>query len=397
MADYQYINNTGVIIPDTETLLIEVQDEFKNAFGADMSTDPSTPQGLLITGETIARKKVVDNNSALANQINPNVAGGVFLDAICALTGLRRAVATPSLVKSAPLTGIAGAIIPSGSRAKTTDFEFELISTAIIALDGTATGDFQSVNLGAIPCGIGDLNTIVTTVLGWETVTNPDVAILGTDEQSDESLRSLRRNTLALQGVALVESIISALYDTIGVRSLQFRENIASTIQVIDGITMIPHSIWACVDGGTDEAIGEALLNNKSLGAGYNGVQVVNVVEPISGQTYVVNFDRPDPISVICRITVKVNASLVNPVTSVKEAIILWANGGVNGEDGLTVGTPVSPFEIGATVNSQIQGIYIQLVELSYETPVAWQSTELAIAIDEIAILVAGGITVVIV
>jgi len=397
MADYQYINNTGVIIPDTETLLIEVQDEFKNAFGADMSTDPSTPQGLLITGETIARKKVVDNNAALANQINPNVAGGVFLDAICALTGLRRAVALPSLLKSVELTGVSGAIIPAGVRARTTDFEFESISTAIIALDGTAIVDFQSVDLGAIPCGIGDLNTIVTTVLGWETVTNPDVAILGTDEQSDESLRSLRRNTLALQGVALVESIISALYDTIGVRSLQFRENIASTIQVIDGITMIPHSIWACVDGGTDEAIGEALLNNKSLGAGYNGVQVVNVVEPISGQTYVVNFDRPDPISVICRITVKVNASLVNPVTSVKEAIILWANGGVNGEDGLTVGTPVSPFEIGATVNSQIQGIYIQLVELSYETPVAWQSTELAIAIDEIAILVAGGITVVIV
>ncbi len=90
---YNYIEPQGVIVTDTTgEILNEVINEYQNAFGQDLIAPTinnpqsfSTPQGLLITSETLARQSVVDNNALLANQINPNVSGGIFLDAILAL------------------------------------------------------------------------------------------------------------------------------------------------------------------------------------------------------------------------------------------------------------------------------------------------------------------------
>lgn len=44
MASYQYIESTGVIVPDTETLLDEVQQVWRGILGEDMPVDPETPQ-----------------------------------------------------------------------------------------------------------------------------------------------------------------------------------------------------------------------------------------------------------------------------------------------------------------------------------------------------------------
>ena len=74
MADvYNYINTTGLIVPDSSEILTEVQNEYVAAFGADLQVNnPNSPQGLLINAETQARIAVANNNATLANQINPS-------------------------------------------------------------------------------------------------------------------------------------------------------------------------------------------------------------------------------------------------------------------------------------------------------------------------------------
>lgn len=398
MADYQYLTNSGAVIPDTADILTGVQNEYRDAFGADLVVDPATPQGVLITAETIAREAVVANNAALANQINPNIAGGIFLDAIWALTGGQRQAATRSTV-AATLTGVQGAIIPAGVRASTGigGDEFELISAVVIPAGGSVTGNFQSVEFGEIAAPVGALDTIVTPVLGWETITNAAGATLGTNEQSDISSRRQRRNTLALQGVALAEAITSALYAVHGVKSLSFRENVASTTQTIDGVSMIPHSIYACVDGGTDADIAAALLENKSLGAGYNGGLTIPVVEPVSGQTYDVKFSRPDEINILIRATVSVGVSTIDPQTAVRDAIMSFVTGEQDGEDGWTVGADVSPFELAGAVNRQASGLFVQNMEVTKQSVNVFASATIPIEIFEVARTTPGLIQVVVV
>jgi hypothetical protein len=396
MSDYAFVQSTGTIVPDTSTLLTEVSDEYKSAFGSDLVTTPDTPQGVLIAAETAARDGMVRNNAELANQINPNLGGGIFLDAICALSGLERIAATRSTVTGS-LTGVAATLIPEGTRAQTGAGDvFE--TTGDVTLDGSGLGSvvFQSVETGPIPASIGELDQIVDGVIGWETVTNAAAATLGAAEESDAALRSRRRATLALQGIALPEAITSALMDTDGVKSLSFRENIASTTKTIDTIIMAPNSIFVCIDGGTDSDVAEVLLRNKSAGADWNGTTTVTVTEPFSGQDYDVKFQRPDDVPIWVRATVRPSAALSNPETTVKEAILEYVNGELSDEPGFVVGGEVSPFELAGAVNRIQPSIYVQKMEVSLDG-VSYVTTSLPIEIDEIATLTEAHISVVIV
>ncbi len=393
--DYVYITNTGVIVPDTAVLQTTVQNEYKAVFGTDLVVDPSTPQGVLITAETLARDVVVRNNAALANQINPNIAGGVFLDAICALTALQRDAATKSFVV-AQLTGVNGTSIPEGSQAKTVNGDLFASTETGVIVDGSVEIPFQSVEFGAIAAPENTLTQIISDVLGWETINNSQSAVLGTGTQSDQSLRALRKNTLALQGVALPEAIISALYNVPEVRSLSFRENITNSTATIDGVSMVAHSIYACVDGGTDSDVAAALLANKSLGANWNGAEDVTVVDAASGQSYVVKFARPTPVNIKVRAYVRSASALVNPITATKNAIMDYANGLLEGEPGFTVGSSVSTFELAGAVNRESPGVYVQKIETTVISSDGdmWSTVEIPIGIDEIAALLVSNITV---
>lgn len=392
MADYEYINATGVVVPDTSDILAGVQTEYRDAFGADLVVTPDTPQGVLITAEALARAGVVNNNAALANQINPNVAGGVFLDAIMALTGMQRAVATPTVVPGVTLTGVAGTVIPGGSLAATAAGDrFQSVSTVTLNGSGTAAVDFQSVEYGPIPCNTSALTTIVSSVLGWETVTNPTAGTPGSATQSDQAARALRQNTLAFQAVSLAEAITSALYNVPGVRSLAFRENTADTTQVIDGVSMVSHSVFACVDGGTDLDVAAALLENKSSGCAWNGSTTVNVIEPASGQNYAVKFTRPAVKGVLVKVTTTNGAA-----ADIIQAVLDYADGLIEGLAGFVVGADVSPFEIAGAIMSRFPAYYIQKVEISLTSPVSYTTDPIAIGIDEIAHTQASYVTVVI-
>ncbi|HZZ80043.1 MAG TPA: baseplate J/gp47 family protein [Gemmataceae bacterium] len=399
-APYQYIETTGVIVPDTSGILAEVQTEYQDVFGADLIVTPDTPQGVLINAEALARTGVVNNNAALANQINPNIAGGVFLDAIMSLTGMQRTAQTQTQVTNVTITGVSGTVIPQGSLAKTSaGDQFQTLSSATIPDGGTTTVNFASVAYGPIPCGTGELNLIVSSVLGWETVNNSTSGTLGSITQSDQAARALRQNTLAFQGISLAEAITSALYAAEGVTSLTFQENVSPNTQTINGISMVGHSIYACVAGGSDTDVAAALLENKSSGCAWNGGTTVNVLEPASGQTYAVQFDRPSQIGILIRVT-SPNGDAQNVIQSVLDYAnglieITGTNGVISNVPGFVVGADVSPFEIAAAIVSENPGTYVSQVEISLTSPIAYSTDVIEIGVNEQATTQASYITVV--
>lgn len=395
MADYGYIVETGVIVPDTAATLDQVRNEYRTAFGDDLDVSAETPQGVLITAETESRDAVARNNAALANQINPNLAGGVFLDAVWKLTGGQRFTATPSVIRGAVLAGIPSTIIPAGVIASVgpDGARFQLASTVVLDGTGEALGVFQSVELGAFPAAVGALNTIVTGVLGWETVTNPYAAEEGELEESDAASRRRRRLTLALQGVSLPEAIVSGVMDLPGVRSMILRENVTNAPITIEGVDLVAHSIYVCVDGGIDNDIALMLLRKKSMGAGWNGTTTISVIEPYSGQTYAVKFSRPDEITIYMRVTVAANAPYADVPGTIRAAILAYANGEQADEDGFVVGGDVSAFEIASAVNRTAAPIYVTNLELSLDG-ITYSTTTIPITIAEIATVIAGNIAV---
>lgn len=378
---YNFLNNSGIVVADTDSVYQEVEQEYKKAFGNDLVTTADSPAGVLITAETIARTNTAQSMAEVANQINPDIASGVFLDAIWSLTGGARTKATSTSVE-ATLTGVAGTVIPAGSQAKTNDENiFSLVSDTLIPVSGSTTATFLSVEKGAIPCTAGALNTIVSQVLGWETINNTDAGTLGLETQSDIKAREQRKLELAIIGRSTVEAICSALYSLVDVKSLSFRENTASSTQTIDGIQMIAHSIYVCVDGGTDEEIAKALLDNKTLGAGYNGSQEVSIIEPISGQKYTVKFDRPTIVQIQVKISVKVISYTGSAQDFVKNAILAYANNPIKTE-GFTVGNDVSPVEIASSVAVNT-GFFVSDIQIKKQSDEGYARTTIPIALNE--------------
>ena len=386
MADYQYITPLGVILPDTADIRASVEAEWREALGADIDLSPDTPQGVLVTAEVEARDAVVRNNAELASQINPDIAGGVWLDAIWALTRGKRRPATRSQLAVAALGGIPGGIIPAGSRAGVSGSGdlFETTATVILDAGGAATVNMQSVEFGPIAAPAGQLVQVATSILGWETINNPSGAALGSLQESDIAARARRRNTLALQGVALPEAITSRLYAVDGVRSVAFRENVTDVAATIDGILIGPHSIYVCVQGGTDADVAQALLETKSLGAGWTGTTTVNIVEPFSGQTYAVNFQRPASVTVSIRVTARFNG--LDGQTIIPLALQQYADGELEGQDGFVIGEDVTTFEISGAINQVEPRIFVTNVELSTDG-INYASAPIAVGIDEVAAL----------
>ena len=389
----QYVTDTGIIVPDTESVKTQVQNEFKNALGQDLSLEDSTPQGRLIDAETIARKSVVTNNAQIANQLNPNTAGGIFLDALCAITGTSRKIATYTEVL-VTITGVAGTVVPAGVQAKTTVGDvFENVNSFTIPLGGTGTTYFKAIESGPVACAVGTLTQIVTAVLGWETINNPIAATIGTDTESDADLR-LRRNMELYKGNALLASIAAAVESVSGVLSVYVDENDTNATKTVDGVSLDPHSLYVVVDGGANADIAKAIWEHKSLGCGYTGTQTVTVYGPYN-VPYTVKFNRPTYQAITMSVSVNAPTSInVSDVQAqVKEAVMEWANGDIEGIDGLKLGVDVSAFEAAAAISQQIPSIFVTNVQIALSGDELGTAT-LPMKVFEKATIAASDITV---
>lgn len=393
MADYQYINATGVIVPDTADTRDQIIAEMRAVFGQGIATDPSTPTGMLIARLTEERDAVARNNAELANQINPDIAGGVFLDALWRLTGGRRNSAIKTIINGVTLGGIPATLIPAGSLARASSgAQFELVAPTLIGPGGTATGTFRAVEFGPVAVGVGDLNAVASSVLGWESVSNAAAGVPGQWAESDVASRRRRRQTLALQSAGTNEAITSRLMAVPGVKSCFFLENPTGSTATISGISLVAHSIWACVDGGTDADVAMALFSSKSAGAAYNGAQNVPVVD--HGVSYAVLFDRPSEVNVLVRVTV--GPSTLDVQTIVKTRVMEYVNGEMEGDVSFVVGADVSPWEIAGAINMGDPAINVRNVELSTDGGSTWGSSVVAIDPDEVARTGPTSITVVV-
>lgn len=364
MAVYNFINAQGIIIPDTSTIKDEVEAEYKEVYGADFIVDSSTEQGRQIDAEITSRISVIRNNALLANQINPNLAEQNFLDAVYALANGERDSAERSTV-ICTVTGIQGAIIKKGDRVQDVNREeWEATVAIVIPASGTIDSSFISINFGAIFAGIGEVNTIIDGVLGWETVTNAAAAVPGKLEQSDVSTRRQRKIELGGNAINNSLAIITAISALENVNSLTFRENISASQLIIDGVDMKPKSTYICVDGGVDQDIADEYYRVRSGASDFNGDTLVTVTDTTSLQEIPVSFDRPDDKPKLVIVTVKVGSG-IDPVDDIKSAVVNYSNGLIDGEEGFVVGGDVSAFEIGSAVNAQLADVFVSKCEIA--------------------------------
>ena len=234
------------------------------------------------------------------NSRNPNFASGDALDMLIALNGMSRKKATASQAVLT-VTGTPGFVIPRGSKA--IDENGYIWSTETdCTLDGNGEGSVNALcdTLGAVSANAGSINTIYNTLIGWDTVTNEQIATPGDNVETDEELRYRRNRSVSMNTNGTYDALIRALSAISDVDYADVRVN--DTNQT-DENGIPGHSICALVQGGDEDEIAEAIWKNKAPGVGtYGSTQKTYVDEKKNDN--IISFTRPQQEIVSVTVTI---------------------------------------------------------------------------------------------
>lgn len=180
----------------------------------------------------------------------PGNATGLGLANLALIVGVQRLQPTKSTA-TVTLGGTVGTVIVEGKIASggLSDPLARWVLTEDVTIGSGGTIDVVVRNevTGPVTADPGDINTRVTPVDGWATVTNAATASPGRDSETDGALRVRRQRALQGQGSSNVNATLSALLELDFVTGAVVIENDTITAQTIDGILMDPVSIAAVV------------------------------------------------------------------------------------------------------------------------------------------------------
>lgn len=308
------ITNEGYVAK-TENEYFSEERQLYLDIDSDWNLDPSTPDGLKIAADAETFTNLDEALQTAYNSKDPNKARGVDLDIVSAITGTFRDLGSPSNV-AVTLGGVAGTVILAGKTIESSvdGSQWTIDTTVTIGGGGTVAAAATAILSGATQADIGTITTIVDTVGGWQTVTNPSVATPGTDIQLDPSLRLERALSVGGPGQNQIDSIIGVVFGVDDVRRVRVYENEEDIVQPVTGLTA--HSLAVVVDGGVNEDIAQAIFSKRSTGVTqFQAGTPVNVTvqsEKFPQQSTEIKFSRPTFVDIVVTVTVESDGSLPN-------------------------------------------------------------------------------------
>jgi hypothetical protein len=300
----------GVELTTTNDALALAQAIFTATFGSNVNLDPTSPNGQTIQQIANAITTGDANLEFLLNSINPNLAQGVCLDAICSNLYLYRQPASYSTA-TCQVSGLNGTTISVGSQIQSTNGDkFALVGSPIVIANGVGSGTFQALVAGSnVPVASGTLVNIITSISGWDTVNNSQSGTVGSDVESDFNFRNRFNFAKATAGTASFLSTQSKLFGIVGIGPFVLIENDTTAAITQFGVTIQPNTLYLIVNKlGTDSvygpAIAQAMFNGKSAGGGTQGTQTYNYPIPNTNpvQTRTIKWDIPTAVSFVIKI-----------------------------------------------------------------------------------------------
>lgn len=362
------ISNQGYQITPSSTAIAEAQAILIGAYGATVNLDPASPNGQLVQNIAIAITQRENEQAAIVGSLNPNIAAGLQLDAICANLNIDRVQAINSSA-TCTFTGLNGVVITAGTQVSSQEGDIFLVETdVLIGVGGTATGTVVAQQIGEISVSANSITEIVDGINGWDTVNNPTAGNVGTPTQSDAQLRNSRELQLAFASTGSVPSLIAGAASLNPISSTVVQNTGGSAIT--DGnVTIPPNSVMVILDGGgSDLEISTMIYNRLSAGCGMSGNKSYTLPIVGSPQPFVAVWQTADQQPLGLNLTLKSGVvyepNLTNLIASIvnnnynfnrigklvyaNEFVELLSQNGINPIIGLTI-------NIGSSVTNVLQ------------------------------------------
>jgi len=256
------LDATGIRAPSYAEILASLQDSARSIFGADVYLEPDSQDGQLLGIFTQAIVDVNNQTIATYRSYSPTYAQGAGLASLVKINGLTVPAATRSTVV-VTLAGVVGTTITNGAVQDVLGNVWSLPNEVVIGISGATTVTATAQQPGAIIAPIGTVTGVYTPTFGWQSVTNPAPSVPGTPVPSDAQIRRAQRDAVALPSQSIDAGILAAVRNVPGVAQAYLYEN-ESNVTDANGLT--PHSIAVVVQGGSAQAIVDAIGSRKTPG-----------------------------------------------------------------------------------------------------------------------------------
>ena len=176
----------------------------------------------------------------------------------------------------------------------------------------------------------GTLTQIVTVVPGWDSVNNPNAAIVGRDEETRIEFEKRRYASVAANARGSVYALYGAIANIDDVIDVVVLENTTNETTTQWGVSIPGHSVVISVLGGDNELIAKAIYEKKDAGCGTSGNTTITYQDTsLPGMPiYTYQIERPQPIAFNVKVTIKTTDSTPENIeTIIKTAILNDFNG----------------------------------------------------------------------
>lgn len=302
------LTNTGYIAPTYAEWLDDVEDDFRSRFGDDIVITSNSNFGILARILAWRLTEISQQMEMVYYSGFYSTANDSALDRLGANIGVPRKVARPSHVDIKIQTD-GEYLIQAGEKFETEDgIVFDLTQDVVTAQDTDGnwygTGELESDETGEMNNVEANTITIISNpddnVLS---VTNPNKASDGQDDEDDESYRNRLIMENAAKPGSTENGIKSALYNLAGVREVSIVPN---DTDKIDSYGNLPESIHIYVLGGNKQDIADTLINRLAAGCVLNGSQVVDAID-VSGNKKTIKFDFATDKPIYVKVNVQTN------------------------------------------------------------------------------------------
>lgn len=216
---------TGFIAPAESAILAGVQADQNTAFGGDLGSTLTSPQGQLAQSQTAIIGDKNDQFLALANGVDPAYASGRMQDAIGRIYYIERNAAQPTVLQ-VPCVGLAGVVIPATS-ALISDGDgniYACTDTVTIPSSGTVTTSFACTTTGPIAVPATDGVSIYQAIPGWDSVTCAS-GVVGNDVETRADFEYRRSQSVAMNAQGSLPSVLGAVFSVSDVLDAYATEN----------------------------------------------------------------------------------------------------------------------------------------------------------------------------
>jgi hypothetical protein len=170
------------------------------------------------------------------------------------------------------------------------------------------------------------VNSIVTTVPGWDSIDNQEAGVRGRHLETRSDFEDRRYASVAVNAHGAAAALYGALHNIGGeggVLDVKVLENNGPDPVEQYGVTVPGHGVTICIFGGEEEDIARAIYEKKDGGCDTGGNAIVtHIAQDYGGAVYAYKILRPDTVNFWVRVTLGPGSPLTPALAAaIKEAV----------------------------------------------------------------------------